>query len=197
MRLAIRSSRSVSSSVVEHRGRPRRSAGRRTSEIVRPFTRTARLCGLQPSPAHVGTAAARDTARGSPARARSPLRSGAAGSGSSPSKPAPNGSSAVRAFVFLRAGSASLRRAAAGGAEEQQVAQLLRQPAERHREIDAEGLAQSQPSASLDELLVALRPRRDRAVLQRQRLVGHEPQPGRSRTPRRAPGTPGRRRAAS
>ncbi len=59
-------------------------------------------------------------------------------------------------------------------AVEQHVADLLRQAAERDAEIDPEE-AGERGQRFFHELLVAARPRRDRAVLQRQVLVGHEP----------------------
>jgi hypothetical protein len=57
--------------------------------------------------------------------------------------------------------------------KQQDVAQLLGQPAERQREIDPEGPAQRRQGLA-NQLPVSFRPRCDRAVLQRQRVVGNE-----------------------
>ena len=56
---------------------------------------------------------------------------------------------------------------------EEQIAGLLRQPLERERQIDPEMLAERRQGL-LDELSVALGPRCDRAILERERIVGYE-----------------------
>ena len=57
------------------------------------------------------------------------------------------------------------------GAEEQHLARFARQPRERHVEIDAE-VARQRLQRVAHQLAIAFRPRRDRAVGQRLRLVG-------------------------
>ena len=56
---------------------------------------------------------------------------------------------------------------------EQQIADLLRQPPERDGQIDAERPPE-RVQRFADQLPVALGPRRDRAVLERERLVRHQ-----------------------
>ena len=100
----------------------------------------------------------------------------------------------ARSFAFEPA----VRPAApARRAEQHDVAQLLRQLAERHRADRCRTSAAGPSSISSIKPLVALRPRHDRAAGERQACRRARCAPDRSRRPRRAPGSPGTRRAAS
>ncbi len=74
-----------------------------------------------------------------------------------------------RRVIALRAPGAG-----AGRTEEQQIAQLAWEPAERQREIDPEGLAQGAERLA-HQLPVPLGPWRDRAALEREGFVGDQP----------------------
>ncbi len=102
------------------------------------------------------------------------------------------------AFLGLLARAVRLaRRAAAPGApKNSDVAQLLRQPPERQRQIDPERPAQRRQALrarASGRPSPTARSRRPAATATRRARAA----PDRSRTPRRDPGTPGRRRAAS
>ncbi len=93
-----------------------------------------------------------------------------------PSKPAPNGSSPLTFFFALPLlpEPASPRRAGARlGAVEEHVAYLLREAAERQREVDAEHAAE-RAERFAHELAVAFGPRHDRTVFERQLVIRHD-----------------------
>ena len=161
MRPAMSASRSVSSSASNDAQR----LGDRQVDVLgdRPAL-DASPRALRPAAARRGTSgtrAARGTARAPPASAHVLPRSGGAGSGITPSKSAPNGSRFARLLRRLLAFGRGLGAAPSRlrrRAEQQQVALLLRQLAERHRRDRCRSARRAPSSALAHQLAVALAP---------------------------------------
>ena len=150
--------------------------------------------GFSRSPRHVGHGRSDRYGSSSACSSSCPPRSGGAGSGAMPSKSCPYGSPRAPSRG-VRCGAHRLAAARPGPNSSRSRC---------FRGSFANGTSRSMPKFARErvervahELAIAARPRRDRAVEQRLRLVGHDAAADRSRTSRRGPGTRGRRRAAS